>query len=175
MSIIKVLIEQGEAMATVLAERTTTMQVLEHGLVKAVSEVTSTMFNYESKVIPLTEVDAAPPGLSAIVGFGGKISGFIAIHMTSSSACTMASALLGMSFDDIDDLVSDAMGEMVNMLAGGLKKYASQDEDIFKISVPSIIYGKSYSTYARKDAQQLMLGFQSGPCTYLTQLVVELH
>jgi chemotaxis protein CheX len=129
-------------------------------------QITATMFNCESDIISPDQVDIIPPGLSAIVGFGGKISGYVAIHLSPESACTLASNLLGMNFVEMDDIVADAMGELVNMLAGGLKKFACKNEDLFRISVPSIVYGMDYSTHAPKNAERLMIGVQAGACTF---------
>ena len=154
-----------------LAQKTITADDLEISLVRAMKEITATMFNCESEIISTDQVEIIPPGLSAIVGFGGKISGFVAIHLSPVSACTLASNLLGMSFNEMDDIVADAMGELVNMLAGGLKKFASQNEDLFKISVPSIVYGMDYSTHAPKNAERLSIGVQAGSCTFGVQLV----
>jgi chemotaxis protein CheX len=148
-----------------------TVEELESSLVRAMKEITSTMFNCTSEIVSPDQVDIIPPGLSAIVGFGGKISGYVAIHLSPACACTLASNLLGMSFSEMDDIVADAMGEMVNMLAGGLKKFASQNEDLFKISVPSIVYGMDYSTHAPKNARRLAIGVQAGACTFGVQLV----
>jgi chemotaxis protein CheX len=155
----------------VIAHKSITAEELESSLVRAMKEITSTMFNCTSEIVSPDQVDIIPPGLSAIVGFGGKISGYVAIHLSPSSACTLASNLLGMSFTEMDDIVADAMGEMVNMLAGGLKKFASQNEDLFKISVPSIVYGLDYSTHAPKNAQRLAIGVLAGSCTFGVQLV----
>jgi len=151
-----------------------TMLDLESCLGKAVAEVLATMLNYQAIVVPRSD-NRITPGLSAIVGFGGKISGFIALHLTLEGACTLASGLLGMGFDEVDDIVSDAMGEVVNMLAGGLKKYACQSEELFKISIPSVIRGNDYSTHAPKDSEQRILSVQAGPCSLTVQLVVEQH
>jgi chemotaxis protein CheX len=155
----------------VLAHKIITVEELENSLVRAMKEITTTMFNNDSEIISPDQVDIIPPGLSAIVGFGGKISGYVAIHLSPASACTLASNLLGMNFVEMDDIVADAMGELVNMLAGGLKKYACQNEDLFRISVPSIDYGLDYSTHAPKNAQRLTIGVQTGSCTYGVQLV----
>jgi hypothetical protein len=65
------------------------------------------------------------------------------------------------------------MGEIVNMLAGGLKKFASQREELFKISIPSVISGNDYSTHSPKDSEQRVLQVQAGPCSIAVQLVVE--
>ena len=154
-----------------LAQKVITVEELEVSLVRAMKEIASTMLNYESEIVSPDQVAVIPPGLSAIVGFGGKISGTVAIHLSPGSACTLAGAMLGMSFDEVDDIVADAMGELVNMLAGGLKKFSCQDEDLFKISVPSIVYGLDYSTHAPKNAERLMIGVQAGACTFCVQLV----
>ena len=150
---------------------TVTSVELTSGVERAVTDVVSMMLNYQPMIVPYqsTQIDTA---LSAIVGFGGKMPGFLALHLGAESACTLASALLGMSFEGIDDIVTDAMGELVNMLAGGLKKNLSQNEELFRISVPSVILGKDYSTHAPIGSQQLLLGVQAGPCLFTVQLVV---
>lgn len=148
-----------------------TMRDLERGLEKALHEITTTMFDCSSQIVPRDHTGTIPPGLSAIVGFGGKISGFIAIHLPPQSACMLAGQLLGMKFETVDEIVADAMGEMVNMIAGGLKKFAGRDEDLFKISIPSIVYGTDYSTHAPKDAERLVLGIETAGCCFNLQLV----
>lgn len=161
--------------AEAIAPKVITKHELEISLEMALKEITTTMFNCDSEIIPEEQVDVIPPGLSAIVGFGGRISGYVAINLSPLCACTLASNLLGIAFNEMDDIVADAMGEMVNMLAGGLKKYACQNEDLFKISVPSIVYGMDYSTHAPKNAERLAIGVQAGSCTFGVQLVFALR
>jgi chemotaxis protein CheX len=155
-----------------LAGRTATMNDLENGLKAAVTEVIATMFNCQPIIVPCNNNSQASE-ISAIVGYGGKVSGFIALHFSAGSACILASSLLGMSFDNVDDIVSDAMGEVVNMLAGGLKKHACRNEELFKISLPSIIRGNNYSTHAPKDSEERLLLVQAGRSSIMVQLVVE--
>jgi chemotaxis protein CheX len=165
-------LHQGVDMAAVaFANGTVTMQDLENGLKEAVTEVILTMFNYQPIIYPCRDVDY--PGLSAFVGFGGRLSGVLALHINPENACVLASGLLGMSFEEADDVVFDAMGEVVNMLAGGLKKNVCHTEELFKISIPSVVSGKDYSTHVHKNSEQLVLGVQAGPCSLTVQLVVE--
>jgi len=155
-----------------VTDGTVPVKDLEVSLGHALEEVVTTMLNQQPIVVRAENLHFSPD-LSAIVGFGGKISGFLAVHTTSEGACMVASALLGMSFEIVDETVSDAMGELVNVLAGSVKKHASGDQELFKISVPSIICGTQYSTHAPKHAQQLILGIKAGPCSFLVQLVIE--
>jgi chemotaxis protein CheX len=157
--------------AQAAAERVIGIQGLELCLEKAINEIATTMLNCSSEIIPYESVEIVPPGLSAIVGFGGKISGFIAINLSPSSACTLAANMLGMEIREMDDIVADAMGEIVNMLAGGMKKNACEYEDLFKISIPTIVYGSDYSTHAPKNSQRLFMGIKTDFCAFSVQLV----
>ena len=152
-------------------EKTVDIHEMEDCLEKAIREITTTMFDCDSEIIPFESVDLIPPGLSAIVGFGGKISGNISMHLSPENACALASNMLGMEINEMDDIVADAMGEMVNMLAGGMKKYACRHEDLFRISVPSIVYGSDYSTHSPKDSERLLMGIKTGSSTYSLQLI----
>ena len=111
-------------------------------------------------------------GLSAIVGFGGNMSGFLALHSKPENACDIAGGMLGMHFPAVDDLVCDAMGEVVNMLAGSLKKYSSTYGELFKISIPTIVWGSSYSTHSPKNSEQILVGVKSGASIFTVQLVI---
>jgi chemotaxis protein CheX len=156
--------------AAVVNLNSVTIQELESSLEKALKEISETMLQCECRIVPYDCIEVIPPGLSAIVGFGGKISGFIATHMSPKSACLLAECLLGMSFDDVDDIVADAIGEIVNMLAGGVKKHMSENEDLFKISVPSIVYGTDYATHAPRNAEKVSIGVQTGTCSFSVQI-----
>ena len=157
--------------AGVAAENMIEIPDLELCLEKSIQDITATMLNCKSERIPFESVEIVPPGLSAIVGFGGKISGFIAINLSPESACNLAEKLLGMEFKEMDDIVADAMGEIVNMVAGGMKKNASRNADLFKISIPSIVYGTDYSTHAPKNSQRLSIGIKMNSCTFSVQLI----
>ena len=154
------------------AQREVTINDLELGLEKALHEISTTMFGCDCEITPPDQIDVVAPGISAIIGFGGKISGLIAIHLSPKNACMLAEGLLGMKFEAVDEIVADAMGEMANMLAGGLKKFTCQSEDLFKISVPSIVYGSDYSTHAPKNSERLAIGVRTGDCSYTVQIVL---
>jgi chemotaxis protein CheX len=146
---------------------------LEKGLEDVLSSIAQTMLSCNSRIFSWDHNQAIPTGLSAMVGFGGKISGFVAMHLSQQDACRLAGSLVGMTFDLVDDIVVDAVGEMSNMLAGGLKKYAcSGDDDLIKISIPSIVQGSNYSMRAPKDAERLDVGVEMGSCSFALQLVV---
>ncbi len=142
------------------------------GIARALKDIFANMFNEQAGLIPDTEV-TGPTVVSAVVGFAGRISGFLCLHLDREIACGLASGLLGMELTELDDTVRDAVGEIVNMLAGGLKNHLSHNEEIFKISIPSVIEGQGISTYAPANAENRMFGVGAGKFRFKVQLVVE--
>ena len=60
--------------------------------------------------------------LSAVIALSGAANGVVVMCLTPRVALTMASALAGRTFEKVDDEVRDALGEIVNMIAGSAKK-----------------------------------------------------
>src|SRR3954463_8010969 len=64
-------------------------------------------------------IEAEP--ITAVVGFGGVLSGACILRSSAQTAMQMARLMTGMSFAEVDDTVRDAIGEICNMLAGAWK------------------------------------------------------
>ncbi len=160
-------------MSTMIHKKTNlpipTISELKNNLKYALTDVFGTMLGRFPEILNEAELVT---GLSAIVGFGGNISGFLALHSVPENACDIAGGMLGMRFSAVDDIVCDAMGEVVNMLAGSLKKYSSVNGELFKISIPTIVWGSSYSTHAPKNSEQILIGVKSAESLFTLQLVV---
>ncbi len=142
------------------------------GIARAMKDIFANMFNEQAGLVAEGEIPG-DTSVSSVVGFAGRISGFLCLHLTREVACGLASGLLGMELTELDDTVRDAVGEIVNMLAGGLKNHLSHNEEYFKISVPSVIEGQGISTYAPADAEKMMFGVSAGKYQFKVQLVVE--
>ncbi len=148
------------------------MVEFQDGITRALREIFGTMMNQPVRMVPEKTIQDQTR-LSAIIGFGGRISGFIGLHVSKATACWIATGLLGMDIAEVDETVRDAIGELGNMVAGGLKKHISRSEEMFKVSIPSVIEGSSYSSYAPAGARQLMMGAMAGSHRFRIQLVLE--
>ncbi|MCK5915410.1 MAG: chemotaxis protein CheX, partial [Deltaproteobacteria bacterium] len=60
--------------------------------------------------------------ISAMIGLSGGFSAMLGIHCPEAIGLAISGAMLGMEIDEIDADVKDAMGEIANMVAGGLKE-----------------------------------------------------
>ena len=82
--------------------------------------------------------------ISGIIGLSGEASGAVAISMKDITAFQVTKILTGQEYKSIDADVTDAVGEIINIIAGNVKKNFEDDLRI-KISLPSIIKGKAHS------------------------------
>jgi chemotaxis protein CheX len=140
----------------------------------AIIEVFDTTFGQQPKIVQLEDSEKGQ-GLSAIVGLGGTISGYLALHIMPEDACMLAGNMLGAAYAQVDSIVCDAIGELVNMLAGSLKKFSCRNGELFKISIPTIVLGSDYSTHAPKDAERILVGVRALSALLTIQLVVNIQ
>ena len=82
--------------------------------------------------------------ISAIIGLTGEARGAVVISMKQDLAIKLTSTLTGIEYTSLDDDVVDAIGELVNIIAGNVKQ---ELEESFRlvISLPTIVRGKEHS------------------------------
>ena len=82
--------------------------------------------------------------ISGIIGLSGEADGAVALSLKETTAIELTKILTGNAHDSIDKFVTDAMGEIINIIAGNVKNVFEKKHRI-KISMPSIIKGKAHS------------------------------
>jgi chemotaxis protein CheX len=98
--------------------------------------------------IPVQLPDAPVTGL---IGLSGKCTGFISLSLPNRVATLAVSGLLMEEHKVVGAQVIDGVGEMTNVIAGGLKtKLSATQWMIGHITIPSVIIGSSYNiSYAK--------------------------
>jgi chemotaxis protein CheX len=82
--------------------------------------------------------------ISAIIGLTGEARGAVVISMKDELALKITGILTGKKYNVLYDEVVDAVGELINIIAGNVKQ---ELEDSFRlvISLPTIVTGKGHS------------------------------
>lgn len=96
-----------------------------------------------------------PESVTAVVGFGGVLSGACVFRSGASVAMKVAGKMTGMTFCEIDDTVKDGIGEMCNMLAGTWKGKVPGLAANCGLSVPAVITGLDYKLHVQSPEFQL--------------------
>jgi len=82
--------------------------------------------------------------ISGIIGLSGEASGAVAISLKDVTAFQVTKMLTGKDHKSFDSDVTDAVGEIINIIAGNVKKNFEEELRI-KISLPSIVKGVAHS------------------------------
>ena len=82
--------------------------------------------------------------ISGIIGLSGEASGAVAISLKDVTAFQVTKILTGKDHKSFDSDVTDAVGEIINIIAGNVKKNFEEELRI-KISLPSIVKGRNHS------------------------------
>lgn len=94
--------------------------------------------------------------VSAMIGLSGDFNALLGIHCPAKVGLAIGSAMLGMELEEIDDDTKDALGEISNMLAGGIKEsFASENVNLL-LALPTTISGKSYKINAPSGSNRVL-------------------
>lgn len=92
-------------------------------LFQSAQEVFSSMLGLPLTLVSQAEApEKSGSQVMAGVGLVGQFCGTVVIECSGEMACQLAQALLGAGFDEVDEDVKDMVGEIANMVAGGVSK-----------------------------------------------------
>jgi CheY-specific phosphatase CheX len=93
--------------------------------------------------------DTCPDGPGAYIALIGDEENFeVGVTSTDAGCRVVVAALLGMEPEDelTDGDIADALGEIVNMLGGGIKSRMSGDGPHLKLGLPMFVGGPVYQS-----------------------------
>lgn len=98
--------------------------------------------------------------ISAVIGLSGAVRGAVVISMKKDFALRITDALVGTPHSELDDDVVDAIGEIVNIIAGNIKQHVEGGEQIV-ISLPTVVKGKDHRfAWPGKNSRILCISFK---------------
>ncbi len=123
----------------------------------SVDEVFRLMLNVNCKPQErtLSTVGTEKESVTAVVGFGGVLSGACVFRCGARAAMTVAAHMTGMDFQELDDTVKDGIGEICNMLAGAWKGKVPELAANCGLSIPAVITGRDYNLHVQAPEFQL--------------------
>jgi chemotaxis protein CheX len=125
----------------------------------SVMEVFQLMLGVECKRPPDCQ-EAEPESVTAVVGFGGALSGACVFRCGNAAAMEIAARMTGMEFHEVDDTVKDGIGEICNMLAGAWKGKVPGLAAQCGLSVPAVITGRDYRLHVQAPEFQLQHAYR---------------
>jgi chemotaxis protein CheX len=131
----------------------------------ATAEVFSTMLGIEVETAPVHTDQSNPSvneGVMAFVGIAGPWVGSGVISCTASFACRVCELFLMTEAVAVSEEVLDAVGELANMIIGNFKTAAEAMVGPLGLSVPTVIYGRNFTSKSLGNNDWLVLPFKCG-------------
>jgi chemotaxis protein CheX len=116
----------------------TLMQALNKSIINTF-ETTLSISLEETKI----ELPTADESIICSIGLAGNISGMISMCVSKKSAALIVSKMLGMEIDAGSSDANDGIREILNIIAGGVKSNASENDIKFDISLPTTVVGNN--------------------------------
>ncbi len=137
---------------------------LEKSLIDATLEVFASMIfiDIAPEIQSEGEMVAIDANLSSLIGLAGDLKGILAILCPSEVAMGITGAMLGMEVTELGEDAKDAIGEIANMVAGGLKEaLAASSGKKIELAIPTTVIGKSVRIGGLSGATRVMVPFLS--------------
>jgi chemotaxis protein CheX len=93
--------------------------------------------------------------ITAMVGLTGQLCGMLSVACDRKAAALMTSKMLGVELEKVGPEVSDALGEVCNMVAGNFKNKIAGLAGGCMLSPPTVVSGGDYSLHSMADAPAL--------------------
>jgi chemotaxis protein CheX len=106
-------------------------------------------------------VAAFVANITSLIGLAGDIKGLLAIHCPGGLALAITSSMLGMEVTELAEDAKDAIGEIANMVAGGLKVAMAGEGKIIELALPTTVIGNSIRTSGLSGASRVVVPFSS--------------
>jgi len=100
-------------------------------------------------------------GLTSMIGLAGDFKGVLIINCPAPTAKGITGAMLGMEVEEMNEDVLDAIGEIANMVAGGLKVSLASESIDTELAIPTTVIGKSVRTAGQPGGKQLAILFST--------------
>ncbi len=130
----------------------------------SLTNVLSTMANLElSPGKPkLKKDDVARGDVSGLIGMiGPQTRGSLSITFDASLALEVMQRMLGEKPAGINEEVTDMVGEITNMVAGGAKRILGEKGYDFSMATPMVVSGTNHTISHKSDGPRIIMPFES--------------
>lgn len=97
--------------------------------------------------------------VSGMIGITGSLHGMVVVSLSRETAMHATEAMLGTRPDTLNADVTDAVGELTNMIAGGAKMRLAESD--LSIGLPTVVCGKNHLISFPSQSTPIMLPFES--------------
>ncbi len=143
---------------------------------ESVIKVLTTMASIEAKPgkPSVKQDDVARGDVTGIIGMAGQqTKGSFAITFTETAIFKIAAQMVGDHPAEVDESVTDLVGEITNMATGGAKAIFEQKGYDFDMAIPAVVAGKDHRIVHKSTGPKLILPFATDAGEFFVEICFE--
>lgn len=115
-----------------------------------------------SKVVTAASPASEFDGVVATISLVGSKGGTLIVYCHTPTAMALATGMLGADMDLDEGTVRDAVGELVNQIAGTIKRLVGADGAEITLTVPVVLSGAPLSHHVKSTAEPVSVELEVG-------------
>ncbi len=123
--------------------------------------------------IYLKETSLAHGDVSGIIGITGDMIGSLAISFSESCICHLINRMLGESYNEANQEVFDAVGEITNMISGVARTHLEKDGMEVYAAIPSVVYGKDHTINHVLKSPSIVIPFDTDEGSFVVDVCIK--
>ncbi len=125
--------------------------------IRAAVDTFKTMINCDLQIgKPELKNDAVHSyDVSGVIGLSGEAQGVISMSFPEDVAMKVVSLLIQSPVTEVNEDVTDGIGEIANIVAGNAKQYLVQFT--LTLSLPNVVVGKGHRIAVQRDVKTIIL------------------
>lgn len=110
--------------------------------------------------------------VAASIAFAGHRNGIVCIHSSADAAKSITGGMLGLEPSEVNGEISDAMGEVANLVVGSFRTKLAAVEPTSFITVPTVTVGSDFSTRYSSNSARGLYHFRMDDEWLLVELIL---
>jgi chemotaxis protein CheX len=121
----------------------------------------------------LKKDNVAQGDVSGVIGFTGERNGTVSVTFDELCILKVVSNMFGEEMKDLNDEVSDAVGEITNMISGQARKELEETGRLFHGAIPTVITGKNHKIESTTKGPKIAIPFATDAGTFTIVVCLE--
>ena len=149
-------------------------EALTKALVGSVKDAFKAMFSIDLVDGDMPHDHVVDAELICTIGLAGKMEGSVSVALPERSACVIVSKMLCTEMTEISPDVCDGMGEIANVVAGGIKMRTVQLNCPFQVSIPTVVQGKRMHLNVADGLEKIIRHFEGDGFSFDVEFVYKI-
>jgi chemotaxis protein CheX len=117
--------------------------------------------------------NVAKGDVSGVIGFTGETNGTVSVTFDELCILKIVTNMFGEEMKELNDEVSDAVGEITNMISGQARKELEEIGKLFHGAIPSVITGKNHTLESMAKGPKVAIPFKTDAGSFTIEVCLE--